>query len=162
MPILGLAFSFHISGSRSHFEGEARSNVTVRSPYLSVVLVLGFLDRGISRIGSQPDVSTRKLSQHGNHVGVLKRKGRCRVLGIGIDHMRRHVISRKIKEGHVIRHMTNLGASEDYTSRRDLESSEIQHVISKMFRDERRIATKSTIAKRVLSEGSCMCSIEKQ
>ena len=69
---------------------------------------------------------------------------------------------RDFNEDHVIRHVTCLGASEDYTSRRDLESSEIQHVISKMFRDERRIATKSTIAKRVLSEGSCMCSIEKQ
>jgi len=32
---------------------------------------------------------------------------------------------------------------------RDLESSEIQHVISKTFRDERRIATKSTIMDRV-------------
>jgi len=47
-----------------------------------------------------------------------------------------------------MRHMTYLRASKDYTSRRDLESSKIQHVISKMFRDERRIATKSTIAKR--------------
>jgi len=37
----------------------------------------------------------------------------------------------------MIRHVTCLGVSEDYTSRRDLESSEIQHVISKTFRDER-------------------------
>jgi len=78
------------------------------------------------------------------------------VSGVGIDHMSRHMINRKVEIGHVMRHVTCLGVSEDYTSRRDLESSEIQHVISKMFRDERRIATKSTIAKRVLSEGSCM------
>jgi len=62
--------------------------------------------------------------------------------------MRCHVIIRRIKEDHVIRHVTCLGVSEDYTSRRDLESSKIQHVISKMFRDERQIATKSTIAER--------------
>jgi len=36
--------------------------VTVRSPCLSVVLVLEFSDRGISQIGSQPDVSIRKSS----------------------------------------------------------------------------------------------------
>jgi len=58
------------------------------------------------------------------------------VLGVGIDH--------------VIRHVTCLGASEDYTSQHDLESSKIQHMISKTFRDEKRIATKSTIAKRFL------------
>ena len=55
------------------------------------------------------------------------------MLGVGIDH--------------VIRHVTCLGASEDYTSQHDLESSKIQHMISKMFRDKRRIATKSTIAR---------------
>ena len=48
----------------------------------------------------------------------------------------------------MVRHVTFLRASEDYTSQRDLESSKIQHIISKMFRDERQIATKSTIAKR--------------
>ena len=32
-----------------------------------------------------------------------------------------------------------------------MESSKIQHVISKTFRGEKRIATKLTIAKRVLS-----------
>ena len=37
-------------------------NVMVRSLCLSVVLVLEFSDRGISQIGSQPDVSIRKLS----------------------------------------------------------------------------------------------------
>ena len=62
------------------------------------------------------------------------------------------MIIRKVKEGHVIHHVTCLGASEDYTSRRNLESSKIQHVISKMFRGERRIATKSTIAKRFFQE----------
>ena len=36
--------------------------VMVRSPCLSVVRVLEFLDRGISQIGSQPDISIRKLS----------------------------------------------------------------------------------------------------
>jgi len=77
------------------------------------------------------------------------------MLGVGVDHVGHHVISRSVKGGHVVRHMTCLRASEDYTSRRDLESSEIQHVILKTFRDERRIATKSTIAKEVLSEGSC-------
>ena len=40
---------------------------------------------------------------------------------------------------------------------RDLESSEIQHVISKTFRDERRIATKSTIMDRVFQrEATCV------
>jgi len=48
----------------------------------------------------------------------------------------------------VIRHVTCLEASENYTSRRNLELSKIQHVISKTFRDKRRIATESTIAKR--------------
>jgi len=74
--------------------------------------------------------------------------------------VRHHVITRKVKEGHMVRHVTCLGMSEDYTSRHDLESSKIQHVISKTFRDERRIATESTIARRVLSEGSCTCSKE--
>jgi len=76
------------------------------------------------------------------------------VLGVGVDHVRRHVINSKINEDHMIRHVTYLGVSEDYTSRRDLESSKIQHVISKMFRDEKRIVTKSTIIREVLSEGS--------
>ena len=93
------------------------------------------------------------------------------VLGVGIDHVRRHVISQRNDEGHVIHHVTCLGASEDYTSRRDLESSKIQHVISKMFRDERRIATKSTIARGIFSEGklhtfkvvtiACIAQIER-
>jgi len=48
--------------------------------------------------------------------------------------------------------MTCLGASEDYTSQHDLESSKIQHVILKTFRDERQIATKSTIAERFFQE----------
>ena len=59
------------------------------------------------------------------------------MLGVGIDHVRRHVINRRVEEDHVIRHVTCLGASEDYTSRRDLESSKIQHMILKTFRDER-------------------------
>ena len=57
--------------------------------------------------------------------------------GVGIDHVRRHVISQGINESHVIRHVTFLGASKIYTSRRDLESSKIQHVILKTFRDGR-------------------------
>ena len=69
-------------------------------------------------------------------------------MGVRIDHVRCHMINRRVEEDHVIRHVTCLGASEDYTSRHNLESSKIQHVISKMFRDERRIATKLTIAKR--------------
>ena len=57
----------------------------------------------------------------------------------------------------MIHHVTCLGVSEDYTSRRDLESSKIQHVILKMFRDERRITTESTIAKRFfLREAACV------
>ena len=48
----------------------------------------------------------------------------------------------------MICHMTYLGASEDYTSQHDLELSKIQHMISKTFRDEKRIAIKSTIAER--------------
>ena len=73
--------------------------------------------------------------------------------GVGIDHVRCHVISQRGDKDHVIRHVTCLGASEDYTSRCDLESNEIQHMISKTFRDERRIATKSTIARGIFSEG---------
>jgi len=67
---------------------------------------------------------------------------------------------RRVKVDHVIHHMTYLRASEDYTSRCNLESSKIQHVILKIFRDEKQIATKLTIAKEVLSEGSCMRSRE--
>ena len=51
-----------------------------------------------------------------------------------IDHVKRHVVYQEV--GHVRHHVTCLGSSEDYTSRRDLESSKIQHVILKMFRDE--------------------------
>jgi len=74
------------------------------------------------------------------------------VSGVGIDHMRRHVTYREVKKDHAIHHVTYLRASKDYTSRRNLESSKIQHVILKMFRDERRIATKSTIAERFFQE----------
>ena len=35
------------------------------------------------------------------------------MLGVGIDHMRCHMIIRKVEGGHVIRHMTCLRASED-------------------------------------------------
>jgi len=80
------------------------------------------------------------------------------VSGVGSDHVRRHVISRRTYEDHVIRHVTYLEASEDYTSRRDLELSEMQHMISKTFRDERRIATESTIAERIFQRGSRTCS----
>jgi len=62
------------------------------------------------------------------------------------------MIVRMVKEDHVAHHVTCLGASEDYTSQRNLESSKIQHMILKMFRDERRIATKSTIAERFFQE----------
>ena len=54
----------------------------------------------------------------------------------------------------MIHHMTYLRASEDYTSQCDLESSKIQHVISKTFRDEKRIATKSTIVEGFFQGGS--------
>ena len=60
----------------------------------------------------------------------------------------------------MICHVIGSGASEDYTSRCDLESSKIHHMILKTFRDERQIATKSTTVKRVLSEGSCTRSRE--
>jgi len=55
-------FPFISLGVEVIFLKEARSNVIVRSPCLSVVLVLEFSDRGISQIGSQPDVSIRKSS----------------------------------------------------------------------------------------------------
>jgi len=54
----------------------------------------------------------------------------------------------RVKGNHMIYHVTYLRASEDYTSQRNLESSKIQHVISKMFRDERQIATKLTTIER--------------
>jgi len=74
------------------------------------------------------------------------------VSGVGIGHMRHHVTCRRVKVDHVIRHVTYLRVSEDYTSRCDLESSKIQHVISKTFRDERQIATKSTITEGFFQE----------
>ena len=43
-----------------------------------------------------------------------------------------------------------------YTSQRDLESSEIQHVISKTFRDERQIVMKLTIAEGFF-QGEAAC-----
>ena len=52
----------------------------------------------------------------------------------------------------MVHHVTCLRASKDYTSRRDLESSKIQHVILKTFRDERQIATKSTITEEFFQE----------
>ena len=58
----------------------------------------------------------------------------------------------EVERSHVVRHVTCLRASKDYTSRCDLESSKIQHVISKTFRDERQIATKLTIAERFFQE----------
>ena len=67
--------------------------------------------------------------------------------GVGIGHVRCHVTCRRVKVNHVIHHVTYLRVSEDYTSLRNLESSKIQHMISKTFRDKKRIATKSTIAK---------------
>jgi len=79
------------------------------------------------------------------------------VLGVGINHVRRHMISRRVNKGHVIRHVTCLGVSEDYTSRCDLELSKIQYMILKTFRDKRRIATKSTIARRFFQrEAACV------
>jgi len=79
------------------------------------------------------------------------------VSGVGIDYVRCHVICQKVKIDHMIRYVTCLRASEDYTSRRDLELSKIQHVILKTFRDERRIATKSTIAERIFrGEAACV------
>jgi len=66
--------------------------------------------------------------------------------------MRRHVTIRMVKRGHVICHMTCLRASEDYISQRNLESSEIQHMILKTFRDKKWIATKSTITERFFQE----------
>jgi len=35
------------------------------------------------------------------------------VLGVGIDHVRCHVISQTDDKGHVVHHVTYLGASED-------------------------------------------------
>ena len=71
--------------------------------------------------------------------------------GVGVDHMRHHMISLESWRGHVIRHVTYLGVSEDYTSRRDLESSKIQHVISKTFREEEANSNKVDYRKEVLS-----------
>jgi len=58
----------------------------------------------------------------------------------------------RVKKDHMIHHVTYLRVSEDYTSRVDLESSKIQHMISKTFRDKRRIATQSTIVERFFQE----------
>ena len=42
--------------------GDELEIVTVRSPCPSVILVLEFSDRGVSQIGSRPNVSIRKSS----------------------------------------------------------------------------------------------------
>ena len=52
-----------------------------------------------------------------------------------VGHVRRHVVCRG-DFGHMTDHVTSLGSSEDSTSQRDLELSEMRHVISKTFRDE--------------------------
>ena len=79
------------------------------------------------------------------------------MLGVGIGHMRRHVISQIVNKDHVIHHVTCLGVSEDYTSQCNLESSEMQHMISKMFRDERRIATSRLLQERFFQrEAACI------
>jgi len=53
----------HPGGQWMHFDPSNTSHyVTVRSLCLSVVQVLEFLDRGISQIGSRPNVSIRKSS----------------------------------------------------------------------------------------------------
>jgi len=60
-PWIGFSLSC-LWESKSFLKREAHSNVMVRSPCLSVILVLEFSDRGISQIGSRPDVSIGKLS----------------------------------------------------------------------------------------------------
>ena len=55
--------------------------------------------------------------------------------GVRILRFLREVVPKR-EVDHVKHHVTCLGSNEDYTSRRDLESSEIQHVISKTFRDK--------------------------
>jgi len=51
----------------------------------------------------------------------------------------------------MIRHMTSFGVSEDYTSRRDLELSKIQHMILKTFREEKANSNKVNYCREVLS-----------
>jgi len=46
----------------TEFKQAFKDSVMVRSLCLSVILVLEFSDRGISQIGSRPDVSIRKSS----------------------------------------------------------------------------------------------------
>jgi len=53
--------------------------------------------------------------------------------GVGISHVGCHMTSQQGGKDYMVRHITCLRAREDYTSRHDLESSEIQHVISRMF-----------------------------
>jgi len=79
-------------------------------------------------------------------------------LGVGVGHMRRHVTCQRVKGDHVIHHVTCLRASEDYTSRCNLESSKIQHVISKMFREEKANSDQVDYRRVVLSERSCIHS----
>ena len=55
-------FPFTSLGVKVILKREAHSNVTVRPPCLSVVRVLGFSNRGISQIGSRPDILIRKTS----------------------------------------------------------------------------------------------------
>jgi len=58
---------------------------------------------------------------------------------------------RKVKGGHVIDYMTSLRVNEDYTSRCDLESSKIQHMISKTFREKKANSDKVDYHREVLS-----------
>ena len=51
----------------------------------------------------------------------------------------------------MIHHMTSFRVSEDYTSQHDLESSKIQHVILKTFREEKANSNKVDYYREVLS-----------
>ena len=62
----------------------------------------------------------------------------------------------------MICHVTYLEVSEDYTSQHDLESSEAQHITLKTYREEKVNSDQVDYRREVLSEGSCMHSIEKQ
>ena len=46
--------------------------------------------------------------------------------GVGIDHMRRHIIDLKVRKGHMIHHVTCLGSSEDYTSQ-DVTCNQVRY-----------------------------------
>ena len=92
----------------------------------------------MSQLGSCPNLVIVSVIQRGS-------------TGVEVNHMRHHMTGRKVKGGHVIDYVTSLRVNEDYTSQHDLESSKIQHMILKSFREEKANSDKVDYHREVLS-----------